>query len=67
MKFSDKNTFNNEIESENQKNICGGRSWDEVEGKEIEMINGMDSFIGKSSGHICQKSKEIMKQWREEN
>jgi hypothetical protein len=65
MKFSGKNTFDNEIGSENKENICDGRTWDEIEGKELEMINGMDSFIGKSSGHICRKSKEIMKEWRD--
>jgi hypothetical protein len=67
MKFSDKNTFGEEIESENAGGVFQGRSWDEVEDKELEMINELDSFIDKGSQHLCQKSKEIMKQWRENN
>jgi hypothetical protein len=64
MKFSDKNTFGEKIESEKADGSCPGRTWDEVEDKELEMINGLDSFIDKGSQQLCQKSKEIMKQWR---
>jgi hypothetical protein len=64
MNFSDKNTYGEEIENKKADGACQGRTWDEVEDKELEMISGLDSFIGKSSQHLCQKSKEIMKEWR---
>jgi hypothetical protein len=67
MNFSDKNTSSKEIESKNMDGVFSGRTWNEIEDKELEMISGLDSFIDKSSQHICQKSKEIMKEWHNDD
>jgi hypothetical protein len=44
---------------------CEGKAWEEVEHKEREMIDGMQSFLGKASPGLSQKSTKIMKEWKE--
>jgi hypothetical protein len=41
-----------------------GRTWEEVEDRELEMISGMDCFLEKASQKLTAKSKKIFKEWQ---
>jgi hypothetical protein len=79
MAFSDKNLFSEpfsnepfegEVQKEDLNDTCEnepikGRAWEEVEHKEIEMINGIETYLGKTSQQLSKKTIEIMKEWKD--
>jgi transketolase N-terminal domain/subunit len=63
MEYSDKNSF---LEAFGKEPLEGeGKKWEDVEHKEREMIDNMQSFIGRSSQQLSKKSADIMKEWKE--
>jgi hypothetical protein len=76
MTFSDKNLFSESLDNDSNEGkscedmlcdggSCEGKQWGDVEHKEREMIDGMQSFLGKASTGLSKKSIEIMKEWKE--